>query len=225
MGVAAGPCHARVRVKTGVPSAKQSFFVNRLQRRGGEEGAGARAECSCLGRRLLSSLCGGLPQSTLRGGRRGEPSDARSLPGAELPVTFARRPPAPAPAPAALPPAPGAPAPRYRRRLRPAEAVGAAGVAPGLGAGSDDRRLRSCAPPRRRPAEDARRPGARRLDPGLAPVRLWDSGGVSPAPASPRPTPPPPPPPGSPGRARRAAPPQPWGAGVGNGAGCSACSC
>lgn len=34
-GGAPGPCHARVRVKTGVPSAKQSFFVNRLQRRGG----------------------------------------------------------------------------------------------------------------------------------------------------------------------------------------------
>lgn len=31
-----GPCDARVRVKTGVPSAKQSFFVNRLQRRGVE---------------------------------------------------------------------------------------------------------------------------------------------------------------------------------------------
>lgn len=42
-------------MKTGVPSAKQSFFVNRLQRRGGEEGAGDRAECSCRGRRLFSS--------------------------------------------------------------------------------------------------------------------------------------------------------------------------
>lgn len=40
-GGAPGPCHARVRVKTGVPSAKQSFFVNRLQRRGVKTAAAA----------------------------------------------------------------------------------------------------------------------------------------------------------------------------------------
>lgn len=97
MGRAARPCHARVRVKTGVPSAKQSFFVNRLQKRGGEEGARYRAECSCRARRLFSSSgIGSSARATAEGDQReedlrGDLADAWSLRSAELLVARPRR--------------------------------------------------------------------------------------------------------------------------------------
>lgn len=233
MGGASRPCHARVRVKTGVPSAKQSFFVNRLQRRGGEEGARDRAECSCRGRRLLSSSLA--IRSSVQPPRRRPAS--RALRCSELSRREAARCPRLPPSPAALllllrlrllVPRSGSPAPRHRRRL----GVGAAGAEPGLGAGSEDGRLRSCAALRRRLAEDAHRRGARRLDPGLSPCGRGGPSAVSrtarlgrsSVSRSPTLRPPPTPPPHqSPGRARRAPQPQPWGAGVGTGAGCCAC--
>lgn len=116
VGGASRPCHARVRVKTGVPSAKQSFFVNRLQRRGGEEGARDRAECSCRGRRLFSSS--GVGSS---GRARAEETSAEKTRGdetcAESPqmLEALAAPSRPPPAPAARPPAAAAaPAPRPR---------------------------------------------------------------------------------------------------------------
>lgn len=87
---------------------------------------------------------------------RGEPADAWSLLSAELPVARPRRPPARScsgslsagfGSPSSLPPPPP---PRCG-------GVGAAGAEPGLGAGSEDGRLRrSCAPPAGRGRPQAR---------------------------------------------------------------------
>lgn len=111
-------------------------------------------------RRLLGpSHTGGRPERgrpARRAGRCLESSQRRA----------ARRP--PAPAPALGPRAPGAPVPHLRR---PAVGVGAAGAEPGLRAGSEDRRLRSCAPPARRGRPQARGHG------GLTPGSPLSGGG------------------------------------------------
>lgn len=105
----------------------------------------------------------------------------------------ARRPLAPAGALGAR--APGIPAPRRRLR-RPAAGVRAAGAEPGLRAGSEDRRLRSCAPPPRGGRPQARELGGltRGSPPsgpfcGVSKAPHWcpersGSGGESPAPPS-----------------------------------------
>lgn len=104
VGGAARPCHARVRVKTGVPSAKQSFFVNRLQRRGGwrvakkapDTGPSAAAVAAASLALQASPPRSAPHRRKTAGGEdlRGEPADAWSLLSAELPVARPRRPPA-----------------------------------------------------------------------------------------------------------------------------------
>lgn len=241
VGGAPGPCHTPVRVKTGVPSAKQSFFVNRLQSLGGEAGARHRAECSCCGRRLFS-----LPASAPR------PEPQRRRPAEERPARKAFRCLEPSQrGPACRPPPPltsscfgsGSRSPGSRNPSSSTSPFhcrcGAAGAELGLRPGSKNRRLPSCKLLARRGRPQARGLGgltrgspasdpagsravslAARLGPRESRAVLLPSPGPRPTLGASQP-----PPPKCPGRARRAPEPQLWGAGIGTGVGCCACCC